>query len=120
MPKKRHSCTKLYGESIFWGLEALQGVLRNAPQHLLTGLNSKRSAEVPQNRKTEYCSFRIFLVQFLSFLGPIWVLFGAARGLFLLSFQLLIPPLAPLCLSRMEMAGKSVSDPISGDYLIRN
>ena len=50
----------------------------------------------------------------------IWTLFGAARGLYLPLLQLLIPALAPLSLSRKEMAGKSVFDPFSGDHSIRN
>ena len=32
---KSHFCTNLHGESIFGGFKALQGALKNAPQHLL-------------------------------------------------------------------------------------
>ena len=49
-----------------------------------------------------------------------WALFGAARDLFLLVLQLLIPALAPLSLSCKEMVGNSVLDPFSGDHSIRN
>ena len=54
--QKSHFCTKLRGESIFGGFKVLQGALKNAPNTCWRGLISKRSAEVPPNRKKEYSS----------------------------------------------------------------
>ena len=104
-------------ENPFFGVSRpYKGLLETYPNTCWKGLISKCSAKVPQNRKKEYCSFKHLQFNFWAF----WALFGAAWVLYLPLFQLHILALAPLCLSRKEMAGTSVLDPFSGDYSIRN
>ena len=99
-PKKVIPVQNCMENPFLGGSRTYEGLLETHPNTCWQGLINKRSAEVPQNRKKEYCSFWTFLSKFWAF----WALFGAARVLYLPSSQLFIPPLAPLCLSCKERA----------------
>ena len=65
-------------ENLFLGvLRPYKGLLKTHPNTCWKRLISKRSAEIPKNRKKEYCSFQTSSIQFLSFLGPIWGCLGS-------------------------------------------